>query len=241
MFKHIAVKNFSLHLFAHPRHAGDTLVRTTEGDPVSRPRLLDTLTSPRFLAPASSALDSAFAAWNLRRKPRTSAAVLRRALVSTALTQGATIAGVQGARSSLAGQALVEPLSGFRGPVGDVPVRIAAEWIGSPMVTTVNDKLVMVAGPDYEKLTRAEQEKQYRSAVHSWLPPAAAVALGAGAAVSRSVLHRGLVGRRTTVSKGRATALALAMTGAEAALYAGARAVLARRRQERVARERSAH
>lgn len=207
---------------------------------MSRPRILDTLTSPRFLAPASSALDSAFAAWSMRRKPRSSGAVLRRALISTALTQGATIAGVQGARAALADQGVVEPLTGFRGPVGDVPVRIAAEWTGSPMVTTVNDKLVVVAGPDYETLTRAEQEKQYHQALHSWFPPVAAVALGAGAALSRSALHRGIVGRRTTVSRARATALALTMTGAEAALYAGARAVLARRRQDRVARERSA-
>lgn len=212
--------------------------RPNEGTHVPSSLLLEKLTSPQVMSQASRALDSAWAAWSLHRKPRTSGAVLRRALVSAGLTQGATFAASQSGRAQLAHQALVEPLDGFRGPVGDVPVRISPTWEAGPTVTEFNGKLVMVVGPDYEKLDRAAQEELYRTTLHAWVPPRTALALGLGAAVSRAALHRGIIGRRGKVSKGRSAALAAVMTAAELGLYAAARRFTTQRRQARVAAER---
>lgn len=200
--------------------------------------LLATLTSPLVLERTATLADSAWTAWSLRRKPKGSAAVLRRSLVSAALTQSAAIAGVTAGRQALAGEALREPLVGYRGPVGEVPVRVSATWQDLPTVTTVNDKLVMVVGTDFETLPEAEQEKQYRAALRSWFPPSTMLALGAGAALMRAALHRGIIGSRSSVSKRRSAGLALAMAGAELALHSVARQVTTRQRQARVARER---
>lgn len=203
-----------------------------------RTSLLKNLTTPAALTVITSIGEAALAAWALRRKPRTSAAVARRALFSEGLMQGSVLAAAASTRSALTGEVLVAPIDAYRGPVGDVPLLIGQGWETAPTVTTVNDKLIMVAGPDYEKLSRAEQEAQYRRALHEYFPASTTLALVGGAALSRGVLHRALIGTRASVSKKRSTTLAFALMGAEAAIYAAARQITAQRRVARVARER---
>lgn len=202
--------------------------------------VLDKLTSPQTLTTASRALETVWAAWSLQRKPRNSASVLRRALVSAGVGQAATLAAISGGRALAAQHPLVDPVDGFRGPVGDVPVKVSPQWEGGPVVTEADGALVMLVGPEYEHLDRAEQEKQYHATLHGWFPPSTALALGVGGALSRAALHRVVVGTRGQVSKRRTTALAAAMTAADLALQAAARRVTTRRRQARLAAARAA-
>lgn len=204
----------------------------------TRSAIIERITAPSFLNQVGMVADAAWTAVQARRRPRASGQFLRRALVSGAIGQGSILAVRASSAAALQGSVLIEPLSGFKGPVGDVPVRIAQSWESEPSVLQVNQRLAVVAGPDFEKLSRADQEKAYHRAVTDYRDPAVAVGLvGATAALSYGA-HRLLVAGRGDVSRRRGALLGLALTAGTAGLQLLAAQVSTRRRQARVASER---
>ncbi len=201
--------------------------------------LIQNLTSPAVLSQASAVLEAGWMAWGIYRKPRTSGALMRRVLLSGVVVQAAQYAQQQTAQQNLSGVALLEPLDAYKGPAGDVPVRISQTWEDEPRVHTVAGRLVVVAGTGYEKLSQGDQERAYRDALDAHSDPIEALTGVAVSAVLRYGVHRAMVGGRTDVSKKRSLMMAATLAAAEAGLRLASREIAARRRHARVARERS--
>ncbi len=204
----------------------------------TRSALFERVTSPAVLNQIGIVSEAIWTAWSLRRRPRTSGQVFRRALVSGALGQGAALAATAAGGKAVSSATLIEPIDAYRGPVGDVPVRIATDWDADPVLTTAHGRLVVVAGPHYERLSGTEQETQYRRAVEHHLDPMIGLGLVAATASLNYGLSRLFVGGRPKVSRARSAMLGAALALGGAGLTAASRQVNTRRRQTRVAAER---
>ncbi|MGN0063984.1 MAG: hypothetical protein ACI379_07055 [Nocardioides sp.] len=192
---------------------------------------------PATLTTVGTVADGAATAWGVRRKPRSSAAVLRRALWMTAATQAGVVAQQVGARAAFGRGELVAPQSNFTPLTGEVPLRVMPTWTSEPRVVVAQGSMVVLAGPEFDLLPPAEQQTQYRRALATHVDTPTLLGLAAVRAGLAYGAHRVLVGTRTELSRGRTAAFAATLVLTEAGLGLGARRLSAARRTKRVRAE----
>lgn len=201
--------------------------------------VLNRITSPALVVPVTLALDAISSALSVRRKPRSSKVVLRKALVGGSLSLGSQLATSAGMKMKVTTESLRPPRMGFAGVPGDIPVRISPSWEGTPAAIEADGLLVVVAGPDFEEQNIAAQHTMYQQALASYMDPMTAAGLVAARGVLRFGAHRAIVGSRAGLGARRTAAYGLILLAGESALLYGTRKVSDVRRRARAEKRRA--